>query len=128
MLSAQHQVSPFQEIRGNRRKFCNRCSYLHCQLSLWLLPDGLHRHRKVQQTERILSLKKIASYCSSPAIRYLLYPLQCDRWEAIFPPIPSADEGIICGRTIAPATTAADRLTKSLLDDLFAIFELFWLD
>jgi len=34
------------------------------------------------------------------------------------PPIPRAEDGIICGTTKAPATAAADLLTKSLLDDL----------
>jgi hypothetical protein len=33
-------------------------------------------------------------------------------------PIPNAVEGMICGKTIAPATATADRLTNSLLEDL----------
>jgi hypothetical protein len=32
---------------------------------------------------------------------------------------------MICGITIAPATSAADRFTNSLLDDLFTILILF---
>jgi hypothetical protein len=40
---------------------------------------------------------------------------------AIIPPIPNAEEGIICGITKAPAATVAVLLTKSLLDVLFAI-------
>src|SRR5450759_3174089 len=44
---------------------------------------------------------------------------------AIFLSIPKADEGIIWGSTIAPATSAAERFTKSLLDDLFALIYYF---
>jgi hypothetical protein len=38
-------------------------------------------------------------------------------------PNPRAEEGMICGSTKVPATSAADRLTKSRLDDLFAIIK-----
>jgi len=42
--------------------------------------------------------------------------------------MPSAVEGIIEGKTIAPATAVADRLTNSLLDDLCDILLVFWLE
>jgi hypothetical protein len=40
---------------------------------------------------------------------------------AIFPPRPSAEEGIIEGTTKIPAAAAAERLTKVLLDVLVDI-------
>jgi hypothetical protein len=48
-------------------------------------------------------------------------PITTRSLGALLPPIPNAEDGIICGSTKVPATKAADRLTKSLLDDLFAI-------
>jgi hypothetical protein len=48
-------------------------------------------------------------------------PITMRSLGAIFPPIPKADDGIICGSTKVPATAAADRLTNCLLDDLFVI-------
>jgi hypothetical protein len=54
-------------------------------------------------------------------IQRLIEPITIRSLGAILLPIPKADEGMICGSTKVPATTDTDRLTKSRLDDLFAI-------
>jgi hypothetical protein len=51
-------------------------------------------------------------------------PITIRSLGAMLPPRPKAAEGMIWGSTNEPATMAADRLTNSRLDALFAILKL----